>query len=422
MKNIKKIAVMLLSVVSGTFASPPRLNLFNPYDCLVMPPARPDVCWQPTIGYEGSFQTRSYQADEDELGNSQCFRKRADVLQLYQDKQDLLAALKGDDFTTEMGQLAQKFNLDDDDGTFGLFVPCGDLDIHNILLSVRRYLSHGFMVSAHLPVLSMKLKDVTWRPAAENTNETFDSQVTNDLISDIETIGSINLHGWDRTGAGDLALMVWWNRYFPQARPFLQNVEIGLRLGLTFPTGKDTDEDVLLGLPFGYNAGAGIIAGGNLEFWFCDYYRFGVDAELLQLFGETRDRRIKTDLAQTDLVFLSKVCAFTEPGFTQHFTLYGQAAQFCRGLSARIAYQYTKQQEDKLFLGTDHFDCVIANTAESLQDWTTHSIVFNVDYDFFDGCECAAYKPYISVFIKHGFNGSRAILTSTAGAIFSIDF
>lgn len=403
-------------------AGTPRLNLFNPYDVLVLPPERPDVCWQATFGYEGAFSVKAYQADEDENGNSQCFRKRADALQLFQDEQDFLAGLKGDEFESSYSQFAQKFNLDDDDGTFGLYIPCGKFKMNNYMFSLRRYLPHGFTVGAYLPVISMKLENVTWRPAPNNNNTTFESQITNDLITDIENLADINLRGWDRTGVGDFALLTHWSHCFPQARPLLKNVDFGLKAGLTFPTGKHANEDVLLGLPFGYNAGVGILFGGKLELWLADYYRFGIDAELLQLFGETRERRIKTDLAQTDLLFLQKVCAFTEPGFTQHFTLYLEAAQFCYGLSARFAYQYTKQQEDKLFLGTDHFDCVIANTAESLQEWTTHSLVWNIDYDFYNGCDCAAYKPYVSLFVKYGFNGSRALLASTAGAIFSIDF
>lgn len=422
MKNKISMSLVVLSLCGQITAGIPHLNLFNPYDWLVRGNDRAGACWQWTVGYEGEFNQRSYQADEDENGNSNCFRKRADVLQLYQDEQDLLAALKGDEFTTELGQLSTKFNLNDDDGTYGLFIPCGSFNVHNILLSARYYLSNAFYVSAHLPIVSMELKDVAWNPSPKNTNQTFDSQITEDLVTDIEQIGNINLHNWKRTGVGDLALMGWWGRDFHQTRPFLQNVYLGLRGGLIFPTGKDTDENVMLGLPFGHDAGVGILGGGHLEMTFCDYYHFGIDGELLHLFGETRDRRIKTDAAQTDLVFLSKVCAFAEPGFTQHFTLYLGAEDFCWGLSTRLAYQYTRQQEDKLFLGSDHFDSVTANSAESLQDWTTHSLVFNIAYDFYrEGCD-PAFRPHISFFVKHGFNGSRAILADTIGGVLSVAF
>lgn len=420
--KLKKSLLVLALVTLNAYGVIPGFNFFTPYDVLITPPEKPDVCWQFSLGYEGAVQSRSYQADEDENGNSQCFRKRADILQLWQDEQDLLAALKGDDFTTELGMLSQQFNLADDDGTFGLFVPCADFSAHNIMLSALSYISDSFAVSVHLPIISMKLKDVSWNKSARNTNETFDGQIIDDFVAEIERIGSISLYDWNRTGVGDLACLLSWARYFPQAGRLLHNVHLGVRTGMTFPTGKNADPDILFGVPFGYNAGIGIVLGGNLELWLADYYRLGIDIDLLQLFGKTAEYRIKTDIAQTDLVFLNKVLAYNEPGFIQHYTLYCAAYNFCRGLGARCAYQYTKQQDDKLFLRSNHFDCIVANSAESLQEWTTHSFIFNVNYDFYHGENNSAYKPHISLFYKHGFNGSRATLLDTVGAVLSIDF
>ena len=411
MKKIWYVICFLLVSCGGAqiFASVPHLNLFNPYDRVVLPPERNGVCWQLWAGFEGLVGQRSFQAAEDQFGNSHCFRKRCDVLQLYQDEQDFLAALKGDDFATQAAQLAQQFNIDDDDGTEGLFIPRGKFEIHNFWLSARRYLSHGFSVSVHLPIISMKLKDVTWEPSPHNTNTSFDSQITNDFIAAIERVG-------------DLTGIIWWAHNFPQGRPLLQNVYLGARAGLVLPTGEKTDEDVMLGLALGHDAGTGLVFGGTMELSFCNYYLFGIAAEFLSLFGSTRCRRIKTDLAQTDLIFLSKVNTFADPGFIQHFTLYGKADYFVRGLSLGVWYQFTKQQETTLYLGTYHFNAAIANTAEELQPWTNHSVIFTASFDFFDRRCGSSWWPWLEVFYKHGFNGSRTVAADTIGAVFSVDF
>lgn len=397
-------------------------NLFNPYDVLLLPPVRPNECWQFTVAGEWVIKERSYQSAEDEYGEVNCFRKHADPLQLYQDEQDFLAALKGNDYTAARSQLGQQFNIDDDNGTEGLLIPCGKFDAQNWMFSARRYLNHGFFFSLHLPLISMKLKNVSWRPGPNNTITTFDSEVTNDFVAAIEQVGHINLYDWHRVGIGDLAAIMWWQEHFPQARPILHDVRLQARGGFLFPTGSKIDNNVMLGLPFGYDASLGIIFGGNLELTLGHYCLFGIDVELLYLFGKTRQRRIKTDEAQTDLLFLQKACTFTEPGFTQHYTLYGRFQNFWRGASLGLAYQYTKQQDTFIFLGTDHFNASLANTAESLQDWTVHNIVASVNYDFYGECYDRAYKPYVSLLYKHGFNGSRSVVADTITALIAVDF
>lgn len=403
-------------------ATTPHLNLFNPYDRVVLPPERPCVAWQVWGGFEGVVHARSFQADENEFGIARSFCKRVGVLQLYQDEQDLLAALKGDDFLVVRSQLAQQFNIDDDNGTLGLFIPHGDFGVQNFWLSARYYLPHGFSLSVHLPIMKMQLKNVWWEPSPRAVDTAFDGSITDDFIAMIERAGNINLYDWSRAGVGDLTGLVWWAHNYPQMRPFLQNVYLSSRLGLVAPTGKKTDENVMLGLPFGNDAGMGVLFGATMELSLCNYWLFGIDAEFLSLFGDTRVRRIKTDPAQTDLAFLSKACVFLDPGFIQHFTLYGRADHFVGGVSLGVAYQYTKQQDSKLYLGTYHFDPAVANSAEEWLSWTNHSVIFTASFDAFTGDNDPHNKPWLEVFFKHGFNGSRTVAADTVGFVLAVDF
>lgn len=86
-----------------------------------------------------------------------------------------------------------------------------------------------------------------------------------------------------------------------------------------------------------------------------------------------------------------------------------------------VAYQHTRQHEDSIVLDKPIFDARTINEAESLQDWTTHSIVWKLDYDF-----CAmddhAVVPGVSLFAKYGFNGKRALLFDTLGVQLNLSF
>ena len=87
-----KLLTILLVCISPLFAGAPPLNLFNPYDVLLIPRLWPYTNWQINIADEVATHARSFQADDDDLCDS--WRKRKDILQLWQDEQDALAAVK----------------------------------------------------------------------------------------------------------------------------------------------------------------------------------------------------------------------------------------------------------------------------------------------------------------------------------------
>lgn len=416
---LSSIVALALLVGWSLCAQVPRTNLFNPYDILLAPSFTTPWCWDFFATIEHAFKVRSYQTEEDERGNSNCFRKRADVLQLFEDQQDALAALKGrapEDYLSQVGQL---FNLNDDDGTHGLFIPCGNLKATNVLFSAWWSWSPDWAFSFHLPVTFMKLEDVCWVPGPLSTLSTFESDLGVNVLDAIQKSGTKCLSGWQRAGCGDLLAQLSWEHHFPQARPFLKNVLLYARLGVLFPTGKKQDDYLLLAPAFGNDAGVGLLTALNLDLNLGCHLHMGVDAEITTLFGTRRFCAIKTDMAQTDLLLLSRACVLSDPGFIQHFTLYAGGVDFWRGLSLKLAYQYTKRQEDRLYLGSFHWHPGVVNSAESLQEWTTHDLVGLVSYDF----DAASHvQPTLSLLLKYGFNGSRAILFDTASLQFSVAF
>lgn len=404
------ILCLFSSSAYGSFASVAPLNIFNPYDILLVPLRTRPNTWTATVAYEGSFNARAYQADDDE----QCddFRIPVRTLQLWQCEQDAIAAFKGNPYTTQIGIDSEIFNIDDDNGINGQLVPCSDLRIDNLMLAARYTWWYGFEFSAFLPVIHAHMKNLTWQDPV-NTGVTFEQVLGNNLIPLLEQAGDLSMSSWERTGVGDLAVMLAWRDDFVQLRPILRNVRPYIRGILRFPTGKKEDLHKVFAFPFGANGCPGMVAAAAIEAWLFDHLQLAVDAEFTYFWGRTETQRIKTDSAQTDLLFLTRACAHIQPGFMQHFTVLARYAGACGyPLNITLAYQYTKQLDSEITLCTPLYDVATAQAAESLDEWATHSVVAQLRY-----AHTLSNKTMIegTFFVKHGFNGKRAVLFDTVG-------
>jgi hypothetical protein len=411
--------LLLLTTWQVSLNAIPRFNLFNPYDILVQPPHWPDADFQSMVGFEHAYTTHAAQADDEQKHNA--WRRLGNPLQLWQDAQNATAAFNGIQPSEPIEDALTLFKREGRQKTSQLLIPCAHLDIQaNLMLSLQYYFDCGVLLAAYIPYYVMRLNNVHWQSKTVATRRAIPCK---DLLPMLEDAGSIDLyHGWNRSGFGDLSIFAWWFKDYLQAKKKLGNVRVGLRGGVAFPTGKPEALNELLALPFGNDGSAGIIFGGNLQLWMRNYIIWGLDVELSKFFGTIRTRRIKTYPGQTDLLFLEKVPAYKELGLRQHYTLYLEAPRFLAGLSGRIAYQYTKQQEDHLSLCSTRFDPRIANCAESLDEWTIHSLIFQISYDFFYPCYNSSLKPFISAFYKLGLNGKRSLLSDTYGFTLSVSF
>ena len=400
------------------------INIFKPYDINLMPERWQGKCFQITGFYERGFNFHGFAPDENE--ESRDFTRRVNVLQLYQDNQNALAMLKGFPAESEIALFGQQFHRDGDNGVRGHLLPRGRFEVpYNFILSARYYFPYNINLQVHVPFMAMELRDVRFEDLTQDTraeDRRIRELLTGRLVDVAQRLGGLDVGGWRRSGLGDIVVMSQWLEDFPQYKPLLKNVRLNARLGLSLPTGLKQDEDRLLAIPFGNDGSLGLLFGGGLDLRFGSSLRLGGDILLMHLFGSTRDRRIKTHIHQTDLLFLAKAPTFKEFGWTQQFNLYAQAWRFYRGLSFKVDYEYVKHLEDKLWLLNNNFNAQIANTAESLQESTMHGLILNLNYDFYCDQPNALIGPSIALFGKVGFNGKRAILGNTVGIQLSLSF
>lgn len=395
------------------------LNVFRPWDVNLRPEK-----WK-----GNPFQIQSY----GEFGiNAQGYNPeghKVNVMQIWTPTQDALAMLYGFPANSPETEYLNTFLPGIiDDGVRGNFDVTGKFHMNaNVGFAARYHFRHNVTFGLYLPVYAMKLNNVIFTDLTGDTNAQ-DLTVRENLTDKFTQVlaqfdPSLSLSGWNRVGVGDLAATAEFLRYYPQQKPYLKNVGIYLRTGLTFPTGKRTNINEIMSIPFGYDGSWSLFGdAGIMVNWF-DFIKAGINFEFIYLFGHTSEQRIKTDPLQTDFLYLAKAKAHTEYGFTQFYNLFIEAHRFYRGLSLGCTYQYWKHGDDKLALATNQYSNAIANTAENLQEWKFHQVIFNARYDCdTDLDECAPIKPQFHLFYKLPVAGKRALLVSTIGAAITFNF
>lgn len=367
-----------------------------------------DNNWSLSALGEGTLENNGYNADGTKV----------DVLQIWQSDQSGLAMLRGFESTTKIGKLAAQLNSANDDGTRGHLTPTGKLSAYKLNFGIQYKLPLDLKLNLFVPVLGIKLKDINWVDKTKSitfTDQQTKTDLTDAFVANVKTLGDgLNIgDNWSKTGLGDAELTASWNKSFKQPKPILKNVNLGLYGGFSLPTGVRRDEDVLMPIAFGNDGSLGMIFGGNIQLQWWQHLRGGVDANFIELFGTTRNRRIKTDNDQTDLVLLAKTETRKEWGFTQQYKLYLEGYNLFDMVSVQASYNYIKHNQDKLSIFNQSYSSAIANTATSLQEWTQHNVMFSIAYEG----EVSAQLYY-----KQPFNGKSVIQSKIVGGSLGINF
>ncbi|MDR3549916.1 MAG: hypothetical protein P4L31_00750 [Candidatus Babeliales bacterium] len=415
-KKFFKFALLMTMFVGVHKSS--AMNLLMPYDTLIRPQFRFDRTYHLEVYGEHGFNAKGF----NECNN------RVNVLQIWNRDQDALKMLQGFPSTSQIGQLAIDLRADgaDDDGVRGHYNVCGDLSFNAVSFDGRYHFLHNWWITGYLPVYNMSLKDVSWQNQTldvSSGDQSVREKLTDDFFCNVKRLGSgLELGDWNRTGLGDITVMIEWMEDFWQAKPLLKKVRTNWRLGFNLPTGLKIDEDKIFTIPFGYDGAFGVIFGFGLDLDWGQYVKVGGDVQLHHRFGNTRCRRIKTDFAQTELLLLQKTDAYIDFGMIQRFNLYAQAYNW-HGLALKFGYQFYKRGDNIISLSSECFSTNIANSAESLQEFTLHQAILTGVYDFSPQLSAdSRVKPSLELYARLPFNGQRVALSNTFGAVLAFDF
>lgn len=414
MIHIKNFFSCLVVAIILSSSSACAMNLLKPYDSLIRPPYNEGDKYHINGMLELGLSTKSFDSD----GTID------DPLRIWQPNFNSLAMLKGFKADSNRSQLLNRLDANDD-GTRGHLCISGDLDLKAAAaLSARWFFHQDWFISAHVPVYSMTLSRFKLFDQTQNNNVAdcrVKNLLTNDILANIKSLDNcLDLSCWTRTGLGDITLLLNWFRDFPQEKELLNNARVNWRIGLAVPTGKRRDEDKIFALPFGYDGAFSIPFGFGLDLTYARYVKAGFDVELTQIFGDTRDRRIKTHEDQSEIILLQKALAYKDFGLTQKFNLYLQFHKILKGFSFLTGYQFLKHGKDTLSLCSNQFSDNIANTAEILKEYTMHHMIVNASYD----CSDTGWRtrPYFSVYARLPFNGKRVAVNRTVGFVLGFNF
>lgn len=411
---------LLLSVHSAVYAMFP-INITRPYDYNVYPRYTHNAITKFEMNMFAEFGLKANASICDSCS----------PFQLWQCDNDALAMIKGfstascDPVEQELADFAQNFIGIDDTNKRGHVLINGNLDLdYNVILAARYHFPYDVTLGLYIPFLAFRtcnisIEDLT--PAHTPEDLFVKELLTNNLSGVVDQFGrGLHIGPWQEQGIGDIAVIASWTPDFPQRKPILRNVRLHVDLGFSIPTAKQVNINNLLAIPLGNSGASGLFFGAGIDLRLGRYIRMGVDASFLNLFTHVGPSRFRTFGEQPDLLLLHKgQCVLKDWGFTQMYNIYGTLYKFFDRISARVMYQFMSHDEDTISLGCSDFSSFIANSAASLQGWTTHQFLFSLDYD---ADERMGLKPYFMWFYKLPVNGCRSILLHTTGVVFALRY
>lgn len=412
----KKIILSISLIFSSATQAMNIVNSMWPYDTSIRPTFNNERRWQLAFYGEGGYHNAKGFNDDGENVNP---------LQIWNKQQNALAMLEGFPKESPISQLRAEL-LNCDNGIRGRFNVCGEFKMpYNLAFASRFFFADDWSLGLYLPAFQMTLQDVHFQdltPNVDNLDKLVHRLLTDNLAENVQELGCLYLGDWTRSGVGDLVLLLDWFRDFYQNKPFLKCVRVNWRLGLGFPTGLRENENLLFAVPFGWDGAVSMPFGLGIDLTLGSHFKGGIDVQLTQIFGHTRQHRIKTNPQQTELLLLQKTCAFIDSGLVQRFNLYVEMFNFLQGLSFSVYYQYLKRGENEIALKTQEFSTNIANTSPRLDSYTMHHMIPRFTYDFGVHMPEGHVRPELNVYARIPFNGRNVALVPMVGAILSVDF
>lgn len=425
--NMKRLLAALMVASAAHTALPfAPTNLFAPYASSLRLPSAPKKCAF-RVGANGEYGQTNTGKNAD--------GRKANVLNLFETSQSVLAALEQPTTavaTTDFIATRNALHILGayDDGTRGHIALQGKFEQWDVTPHVSYKpcidaIPGALSLSAALPVRGMRVYDVKLTDKTTGilpVDVDVQSFLTTDMVGNAKKYGNLEMKNWDGTGLGDLAVTLGWSNDYPQTKDSLENVELHAFVGFTAPTSERKNEDKAFAMALGHDGAWTMPIGLGLDLDFKHHIALGAEAQFEIAFNDTKVRRVKTDVHQTEFLLLNKSRVTTDHGLTWKFNVYAQAYHFLGGFSLKAAYEYIKHEADRLTVKEDNISSAAANSSARLKEWNMHHMIFQANYDGFECCKDACIKPQVSVFYKLPVDGKLAVQPQTFGGQLALNF
>jgi len=377
--NLKFLTLAL--VVSSSVAAYIPTNIHLPFDGDFS-----QRLWAPhttaQLGVRGQILVgnKAYDADEH----------RVPVTQIYSAKESTLAMLEGSVPGTPLHALANRLRTTQD-GVRGMFEVDGDFSWRQLSIDALYRLSMIklpgiFSIGVHVPIVDASFNNIAWRNITK-TQTGQDNMVRTLLVHDQQSLSRFVMQNSDldisaqhRTGLGDISSMLYWQAHFTQHQKRLREVLVQLRVGLKIPTAHRVDINKAFDIDFGHDGGFGVPLGGGLRLDLGAGVRIGMDVGTLFIVRRLQEWRLKTSLAQTPYLMLTKGLATKEYGPEWRFTLFGQVEAGTTGVFCSAAYQFFKHTDSTLYPQSDAMSSSLINSTPLVDASESHNMIGNITY------------------------------------------
>ncbi len=423
MKLMSKIALgaLTLALVAQTAAAFAPTNFFQPFD--------------PNLALYKVPQTQFRLGAQAEYGSTSSAHnwnsKKKNVLQLHNDRERVVDMLMGKPillpYMSAFGSVPDSEKmLADFRGSFDQL----DVTLFSDYKLPVKLFEGNVQLSVYMPIRNVHVKDVQMTIDPLNkmpvgTNQFFDDWMTTPdvLKAKIKAIDKdLDFGSWSKIGVGDLVAMLKWGRLYKQDKEWIRTVYVYFKGGVSIPTSSRHDVDKVFSVPLGHDGAVGIPFGVGLALNMKHHLKLGLDTEFIALLDSAADYRMKTTMNQTEILLLNKGRAYKDHGLTWKFNLYAKGVHLWQGFSLKTAYEYTKHDTDSLVLKTNKFDNNVVNSANSLQEWNTHSAIFQLNWDSYKVNTKMTCKPQLSIFYKLPINGKNVLDPHTFGGQLALNF
>lgn len=301
---------------------------------------------------------------------------------------------------------------------FGKLKFTGKFNIREILFLFSQNFTRGFFGQVYIPIRKLKINKITFEDqsptdtACPNINTPIWQAFLNNFDAILQK-HDISLKGVNRTGVGDISLLIGWTHSYHETE-LLDFVDTTIRVGILTPSGRQKDPDKAFDLPHGYDGHVGIPINIAFSSGVYNWVTIGGYFGSLIFFNKKKDIRMKTDSEQNGFIKLAKGEATIKKGTIWDVGTYIKADHVIRGLSFLLGYSFVSKDDDTLTpTNTAIFDPTAANSDEMLKKWKMHTVHFMAEYDF--AKEHAQWGPRIGIFYNRQVSGKRTFNTNIIG-------
>lgn len=269
----------------------------------------------------------------------------------------------------------------------------------------------------YLPI-KMVSGDVTYSAVAAPANAPIvtgvvQSQLVNDLGNQANKHGELGIGDFNNDGLGDPVLMLSWSDEYDQLEGGLATVGVFGQVGLSIPYADPRNQDQIFSIPLGNDGSWGLPVSFGMKTMFDNKICLRTAVDVLLLFSEESERRLKVSSGQGEWLLSEKVLAYRKPGTHLRISAGGEIGGMSDVLTLGLMYQGSWRGEDTFSVEDSKYTDSIGgavNTAARFQESVYHQLMFSGEFDWRE-LSGMKHAPIIEVFYKYPFVAGKLVNT-----------